>query len=226
MDVESFCDITLDHQITKINEIKRLPWIGNEYSNSKSKLLLLGESAYNWSPNDPTSLDRINEPMNLRKIHLHHAMDFSKKSKFVRNIEKAIFNSYSPLNAEKNELWNSVVYHNLVTRVMKTVKKRPSQDDYYKGWETFAKLIDVIRPKQVLVYGLEIKKITALHDFCKTNDFHYEQRKIPTKVGKSFPRVVNITIDQLELKILFIRHPSAYFSWKKWAPIIESELDI
>mgnify|MGYP006166699925 CR=1 FL=1 len=45
---------------------------------------------------------------------------------------------------EKKSFWNSVTYHNLVTRVLKSKKHRPSYTDYYSGWCEFNKLIDLL----------------------------------------------------------------------------------
>ncbi|BDQ65549.1 hypothetical protein NUITMVS2_13610 [Shewanella xiamenensis] len=74
------------------------------------------------------------------------------------------------------------------------------------------------------MYGLEKDKIKSLIDFSERNNFTLEIVKLPEKVGRSYPRRIMIKKGIKEIKLLFIRHPSSYFSWKKWSPIIAQEI--
>lgn len=219
-----YCDTTFDKQISDIEGINRLPWVGLHYKNQKVKTLLLGESVYDWSPNDPSSIEKIYDSNSLRKIHKSNALDFRKNSKFVRNIERALFFKRRPTDEEKSLLWNSVVYHNLVSKVLKTKKHRPTYDDYYFGWKTFDKLIPVFDIDQVIVYGLESLKIKAFKNYFEEAAITPLQPIVLEKVGRSKPKKFTIEKDEKNINIIFIRHPSAYFSWKKWSSIIQSEI--
>lgn len=220
----NLCDISYDSDLKRIEGVVRLPWVGREYQQQEIKTLILGESVYDWNPKDPLNKDRINSAHNLRNLHKSHAMDFKRKSKFVRNIEKAIYGKRKPTDSEKEFFWNSVCYHNLVNRVLKTKKHRPSYNDYYSGWSTFEQLVDLLQFDQVVVYGLEQKKIKSLIKYCDENSLTIEHKNLPEKVGRSYPKKITITKGSRKIKLLFIRHPSSYFSWKKWSPIIKSEI--
>mgnify|MGYP003625543558 CR=1 FL=1 len=220
-----FCDISYDTEIGKLEGINRLPWVGNSFREKKIKILVLGESVYDWNPKDPQNKDKISSPYNLRDLHKSHALDFNRESRFVRNIERAIYGKKRPSDDEKNMFWSSISYHNLVSRVLESKKHRPSHFDYYSGWGTFDKLIDTLEIDQVIVYGLEQKKIKSLIEYSERNGLSLERAKLPEKVGRSFPRKIIIKRGAKEIKLLFIRHPSSYFSWKKWHPIITNEIN-
>lgn len=217
-------DISYDSKIEAIEGIQRLPWVGKNYSSQAVKTLILGESVYDWNPKDSNSSSIIGSPNNLRQLHANHAMNFKRKSKFVRNIERAIFNKRNPKDSEKEMLWEAVVYHNLVSRVLKNKKHRPTSDDYDSGWATFDSLDDTLLPDQVIVYGLEKEKIKSFLKYCHDNDLDAKYNKLTNKVGRSFPRVAVLTKGDRKVKFLFIRHPSSYFSWKGWAPVIGSNM--
>lgn len=221
---EKFCDTSFDKQISDIEGINRLPWVGVHYSNQKVKTLLLGESVYDWSPKDPSSIEKIYDSNSLRRIHKSHALNFKKNSKFVRNIERALFFKKRPTDEEKSLLWNSVVYHNLVSKVLKTKKHRPTYDDYYFGWKTFDKLIPVFDVDQVIVFGLESVKIKAFKNYFEEIGITLLHSISIEKVGRSRPKKFTIKKAGKSINIIFIRHPSAYFSWKKWSPVIKSEI--
>lgn len=224
--IESYCDTSFDDQLVDIEGINRLPWVGVNYKDKKLKTLVLGESVYDWNPKDPSSAERIADSYNLRKLHKAHAFDFKRNSKFVRNIERAIYSKKKPTNEEKADFWNSVVYHNLVSRVIKTKKHRPSYDDYYFGWKVFDKLTSVFDVDQVIVYGLEGVKIKAFNSYFKGVGITPVQSSNLEKVGRSRPKKFILEKDGKNIDILFIRHPSAYFGWKKWSAVIQSELAV
>ncbi|WP_404417795.1 hypothetical protein [Marinospirillum sp.] len=227
VDDVSYCDTTFDKQLSNIEGVNRLPWIGLNYNNQKVKTLLLGESVYDWKPKDPSNFEKIYHSDSLRKIHKSHALNFKKNSKFVRNIERALFIKKYPTDDEKSLLWNSVVYHNLVSKVLKTKKKRPAYSDYYYGWHVFGSLVSILDIDQVLVYGLENSKIKSFLQYCDEKNFTIiEKIKIKDKVGRSYPRKITFQIHGKNISMLFIRHPSSYFSWKKWGSVIRSTINV
>ena len=221
----SFCDTSYDSEIEKLDGINRLPWVGKSYREQKIKILVLGESVYDWNPKDPDNIDKISSPSNLRNLHKNHALNFKRKSKFVRNIERSVYGKRKPSDDEKELFWDSVSYHNLVSRVLKSKKHRPSYSDYYSGWCVFDNLVDTLDVNEVIVYGLEQKKIKSLIEYSERNGLYLERAKLPEKVGRSYPRRITIKKGTKEVKLLFIRHPSSYFSWKKWSPIINQEIN-
>ncbi len=96
--------------------------------------MILGESTYNWAPGEETVLERIAGRDHLRVLHKNHALNFDRQSKYVRNIERAVFGVRRPSTAVKSAFWLGTAYHNLVLRPMASQKHRPSEKDYAQGW--------------------------------------------------------------------------------------------
>lgn len=227
-------DHSYDHEFEKMSALAWWPWIGREFKNAKNKTLILGESTYIWEPEVTDEKDRpqkearirerISRNDHLRILHQNLVLKFGKNTKYVRNIERAIFQSKTPSNMDKDKLWASVVYHNLVLRPMLTLKHRPTEEDYEKGWEEMLKLAMLLEIEQCIVYGLEWKKIEALLSILKPRSERGELTFQPKKINKSSPRVLTIETNGRSLKILFIRHPSSFFNWKKWGAVIATEI--
>lgn len=215
-------DASFDHQFENNNVLTWFPWVGKNFINQSKKTLILGESTYNWNPNDSTVQERINRKDHLRLLHQNHALNFNRNSKYVRNIERAIYNTKTPKPETKEHLWSSVVYHNLVLRPMATLKHRPTYNDYKTGWLEVLNLLNDLAIDQCIVYGLEKEKIHSLIEVAN-NEKIIMQHKRSLAVGRSRPSVVTLEIKDKKVKLVFIRHPSAFFSWKKWAVVLNSE---
>jgi hypothetical protein len=213
-------DSTFDLALGDIVGINRLPWVGLNYSETFTKTLILGESVYNWKPDEPDFIEEISSSQHLRTLHVNHAMNPKRASGYVRNIERALSEKKNLSDDEKRGFWNKVIYHNLVARVMKNKKARPNYNDYLHGWALFERVLGVLSPDQVIVYGLEGKKIEALREHFGEN----VSIERAGKIGSNKPAIANILTSEKEIKLVFIRHPSAFFSWRKWGSFINTEL--
>jgi len=231
-------DISHDHVFEKNTALKWWPWIGKEFQNSKNKTLILGESTYIWEATKTDEIERKTEEAKIREridrndhlriLHQNHALKFDRASKYVRNIERAIFQMKAPSVEDKEKLWAFVSYHNLVLRPMSTLKDRPTEADYGAGWKEMLNLATLLEIDQCIVYGLEWKKINALLLILKSQvasgDLTYTRRKLTKKIGRSSPCVITIETKGRRMNMLFIRHPSAFFNWKTWGAVIATEI--
>jgi hypothetical protein len=66
----------------------------------------------------------------------------------------------------------------------------------------------------------EAKKVEALVEALNFRSASFKQIRLPVKIGRTRPRFVAVEVDGRTLKLLLIRHPSAYFSWRQWVPIV------
>lgn len=224
-----YVDTAFDQTFNKNNSYTWLPWIGKDFTTSKIKTLILGESAYNWAVEKESRdkvQDRINKKNHLRILHTNNAIGFNSNSRYSRNIERAMFLKKKPNRSDAQKFWATVAYHNLVLEAMPTLKHRPKYNDYLNGWFTFIELSKTIEIEQCIVYGLEQQKIKSFIEALKEKGIEYEYQKIKPGIGRNYPKVVNAKFNNNGVKILFIRHPSAYFSWKKWGKILNDELDL
>jgi len=230
--VESFneyIDTSFDTEFEKKDTYTWLPWIGKSYLKSEFKTLILGESTYNWAvktDNREKVKDRISFNDHLRIVHKNNAIDFSGKSPYARNIERAVFLKKNPSRLDANIFWCNVAYHNLVLRAMPTKNHRPKYIDYLNGWLAFIELSQSIDIEQCIVYGLEKNKLNSFKEALDSKNIPYTFKKIKAGIGRSYPKIMNVRLNNKDVKILFIRHPSSFFSWKKWGGVLNSELNM
>lgn len=224
-----YIDTSFDSHFEGNDNYPWFPWIGKTYSQSKVKTLILGESTYNWGKkaDDRKKVDeRISKNNHLRIVHKNNAIHRKGKSPYAKSIERAIFSKKKTTLDDAQIFWTNVVYHNLVLRAMPTIKHRPKYEDYLNGWLTFIDLSKNLNVDQCIVYGLERKKLKSLKEALDSKGIEYKLSKTKESVGKSYPRIASITFDGKEIKMVFIRHPSSFFSWRKWGEVLNRELSI
>jgi hypothetical protein len=212
-------DCSYDDQLTGL-QLPWLPWVGTGFSEQKVRTIILGESVYDYSKGDAAKRKRILHADSLRLRHLNHAILAKFKSRYVRNFERAYYGKKKPSAAERQELWGGVVYHNLVLQMLHSEKARPSDADYTVGWEKFIDLAGCLDVQQVIVYGLERRKIDALRSLASlTGRIQRVDRPSPAGVK---PIRLNVEMGSgSDLRMLFIRHPSAFFRWEEWGKVVQ-----
>ncbi|WP_250481775.1 hypothetical protein [Caballeronia sp. NCTM5] len=216
-------DLSFDHLFEARHQIKWWPWVGREFSRSAVKTMILGESVYRWAEGDAFD-KRYALTSGLRVTHKNHALNFDRDSRYVRNVERAIFQRRNPSDFQKQSLWSSVAYHNLVLDVMASVKRRPTEKQYQAGWTAALDLFDVMGVEQCLVFGVE--SLNALRLASLEANVHYSGERHPTKVGRFCARSALVHAKSgRPVKLLLVRHPSSFFSWRKWAPVVRGGLD-
>lgn len=220
---EENLDLRFDAFFTGELLLPWLPWVGKSFFNTDKKTLILGESTYFWDQK-PETAARIARNDHLRILHQNHALNFNRASDYVRNIERAVFNKKRPNNSEKELLWSSVAYHNLVLSPMENIKQRPTDSQYQSGWIAALELIKKLEIEQVIVYGLEKSKWASLAELLKASGIDYRREKSEIAVGKHVPKKIIMNNGSLDTTLVFIRHPSAFFSWRKWATYLQQEL--
>jgi hypothetical protein len=219
---KSFLSLDVDNDLIKIEDLKWFPWIGNKYFDMETKVILLGESHYDWKKSD--SLPKLKDKIFTRFVVAHQGLCHISSCKdywrIFRNIERTFYNEKYVENKKREKIWSSVVYLNLVQNVMDSIKHRPQKEDYGKGWKVLKQTINLLKPKLVIVLGCENNKIIAFQEAFK--DALTKNDEILNKVGTSFCR----KSERDDVTFLFIRHPSSYYPWSKWHQEIKSFLPI
>jgi hypothetical protein len=219
-------DASYDPLFEKRSALPWWPWVGAAFAESPVKTMLLGESVYAWSSPSGEFERRYALRTGTRETHNNHAMQFTRGSKYVRNIERAIFNTRTPGDEQKQKLWTSVVYHNLVLDALPSLRDRPTEAQYLAGWVELLALCELLGIEQCLVYGLESKKLRALQLAAKQRNLDFRKIKVETMVGRNQARFVTLGSGAQSIKLLFVRHPSAFFSWKAWGPVLRDKLSL
>jgi len=218
-------DTSFDAKFAARRSLPWWPWIGARFTRSLVRTMILGESVYDWDPKIGAAKRRYARADGLRITHGNHALNPRRDSPYVRNIERAIFLRRYPSDVQVRELWASVAYHNLVLRPMQTAKNRPAMTDYVSGWTEWLDLAALLGIEQCIAYGLEAHKIEALRRAARARQVSCVVREIGPSIGRHRARMATIEGTGISVRVLFIRHPSAFFSWRAWGQLIREHVE-
>lgn len=208
-----------------------LPWVGTGYAilPREQRLLILGESHYHWK-NKKETAEQVSRYLADQEFTRYFVFDhgFSAPkppTKFAAALTRAIYGRQH--NAQqKQHLWSSVAYYNRVQRAMANADARPTQDDYRVAWDTFFPVINVLQPGYCLFAGVEIcGYVEELRAAAHQHGYVVSGPGRRPAIGKTAPRVATVTSAAGEVtQLVFIKHPSSFFSWEKWGRFLQDEL--
>lgn len=212
----AYLDNTFDENLKKIPGLKWLPWIGVKYL--QNKFLIVGESHYDDGDDWFDYTNPTRELINL--FGLLSRNPAYGNCAVLRNIEKTVYNKSQISYEERERLWSSVSYFNLVQRILPSRKYRPDEKDFDYGWEKFFKIVEIIKPKFVLKCGMSGDGRFGNMLTNNNPGWKYEDKEY-----YSIPRVMNLSRDNCQFKLLFINHPSGSFgySFEEWGGIIQRQ---
>ncbi|MEG0002754.1 MAG: hypothetical protein RR852_17710 [Comamonas sp.] len=98
MELDNLLDASFDTTFAGRPNLPWWPWVGKDFSTSKVRTMLLGESVYNWGDGFDARYQRTD---GLRETHRRHALDYRRDSPYVRNIERAIYCASEPSEGQK-----------------------------------------------------------------------------------------------------------------------------
>mgnify|MGYP006429533511 CR=1 FL=1 len=209
-----------DNDFIKINNLKYLPWIGKEVIAERQKIMIVGESVYNWE-NDLkrriTAQIALERSDFARIVAYEHGIKYaSKERKFARNIEK-VMSVNTQKEKDRINFWESIIFHELVQRPLEHKKSRPTNKDYKLGACVLASIITVIKPDKCIFLGTTWSKFASLRESLKKfyviDEHHYE------KINNAWPKT--ISIKETSTKIYFVKHPSRSFTPNLWKSFID-----
>lgn len=205
----------LDNELKKVPNLTWLPWIGKYYD--KTKTVVLGESQY--EDGDEWQDGNINATRTLIEKRFS-----GSRGKLYTNVEKVLLARDNPRMEDGNYLWKSVAYWNLVQRLMTSIKERPNDIDFDKGWNTFFCLVEIIKPTTCIVLG---KSSCGRLGYYLNNYETTWKRNIHEFYNRE--KIINLSNSGQELKLIFINHPSGSrgFNYQYWAKLInDNEPDL
>lgn len=209
------------HFDASFDGLRWLPWVGSAYRASASRTIVLGESIYDYSKGDAAVRERILGKHSLRQRQLAHGIHEKHKTRYLRNFTRAFWGKAKIVKADREALWQQVIFHNLVLRMLHK-NGRPSEDDYRDGWRAFFELALTVEARRCVVYGLEKVKIAALKSVLPP-DAKAEFETLGV-IGEHQPIKLTMLLDGQPFQLLFIRHPSAFFRWREWGVVLRDFL--
>ena len=207
-------ETSYDSTLLSIKGLTWLPWIGDKYSSGHRRLLIVAESHYVNGEGDLTF--KINEARNncllTREVVQECPIDNDWANNMFYNLHKTLF-----LNESFNRalFWDNIAFYNFVQRPMDYSKKeRPDYSDFYKGWNTFISIVDILEPTDCLFVG-----VTASNCFeLAMEALGVEHTSVQWLEGSSsaYGRSFSLKRQWGALPILGIQHTSKYYSYELW----------
>lgn len=190
-----------------MKNVKFLPWVGSNYANGRNgkKILVLGESHYQWDEN------KINDWRTITQTLVQEQIDGSYTRAFWTKIA-ICFLGHSPTLEEKKEFWSSVAFYNYVQESAGDGPRvAPQADSWAASEDAFTEVLESLAPNFVLILG---DRLTGnLSQFLKerAEDIDGAERIATFKIrtgegsfGLAYP----------------VKHPSTGFNGRNWHPYI------
>lgn len=211
-------NLNYDDELLKIGSLKWLPFVGKDYHSTSSKILFVGESHYY----DPEGDNKNFKKKEFTRMIVDEMAicNYQYGSPFFNRISE-LFNYVG-----RTELWNKVSFYNFIQRpmnkggkVMQGVIERPLNADFSNGWNIFFDVIKNTKPDYCIFLGN-----TAANFFnksCLKNNIIHKPVIWENKINGSYLKKAEVLIDDHKTELIFIKHPSSYFSTSKWREVID-----
>jgi hypothetical protein len=213
-----------DSEFIEVENLKWLPFVGDNYFQTDKRVMIIGESHYR--KDDKNSIKRSNDNKFTREIVDDIAiLKNYYKTKFFQNLYKTLFRTD---NINTVELWKKICFYNFIQRPMTTSLERPSKSDYKEAWKVYFKLIKLTSPELCIFIG--VGAFNSIWSTINKTNYSIISHNHSEKINNTFPREVIIKDkDGKEIKLVFIKHTSQFYSWKLWNGYLresyESEMD-
>lgn len=198
--------LDIDCQLLAIENLKWLPWVGNEYFDSERRILIVGESHYlTGSKSNRLEAEKLNFTLNVIQTF---CIDHREPQPTFDNLNRCLFGKKNPKKKVRTEMWKQLAFYNFVQRPMESIDERPTNEDLKTGWKVFAELIKILKPTHCIFIGFAAADSSSKQYKCN----HSKE-----KVGRSAARLFSVKLDeQTIIQCIAIKHTSQYFSWEKW----------
>lgn len=205
--------ITYDQQFGSMigRGLKWLPWVGKNYSSSKHKVLVVGESHYGDENNK-----NVWEDTDSTRACIDEVMYAS----LWRN--RTYTNITHLLKGEKYNdpvLWDNIAYYNFIQELMITRKQRPS--DYYSAWEPFLKILQILKPDFVLFIG--VTAANSFNAYMEDHEIAHSPIKFTESINNVEPRLATINENGINIDLYFIKHCGMGFTVDSWYNFLTKE---
>lgn len=207
------------NQLVENKKIKWFPYVGENFSKSNDKILVVGESHY-YNPEEEGSYEKHQTPTFTIEVIKEMAIEKDYYSTNIfQNFHKAILGN-DDFNTSK--FWNELSYFNFIQKPMNTNKGRPIYSDFYNSWSSYLEIVKVLKPKICIFIGTTAAD--SFNEFARQNNLEFSETQRLEKIGANYAKKSILKINDFEIKNYFIRHTSQYFSWSKWNEYLKRTL--
>jgi hypothetical protein len=173
-------------------------WKGKEYP--KTRLLILGESAYSWWEND-----RLNHPTpdHICESVQYAITNLADSSRFFVMVSRALANHETPSEARLRAVWERVAFTNYVAATVgEGARTRPADAMWAVAKAEFRADLEELAPDRMIILGRTLWAKMPETDIYITDD------------------VQGYRLGDRVVMCQALDHPAGGLSWRKLASII------
>ncbi|GIZ08037.1 hypothetical protein [Flavobacterium sp. UMI-01] len=191
------------------------PWIGARYENRDLRLMLIGESHYSVDKNRNFDDDCYQNFLNSTNttIDIIKRLETGENWRIFSNTYKALFGDNQFVISD---FWSKVGFYNLIQRPMKLLSERPNQNDFKNYLKVAIKMIENLQIKPTHLIFLGNSSERYFNSLINESDQFVLLEDNEEKIGRYWAFHKVIKSNNNIINVFFIKHPSSYFSWKKW----------
>lgn len=121
------------------------------------------------------------------------------------------------------EIWSDIAFYNFCQDPVKQ-KNIPTSENFIKSWDTFFKIVNIIRPDVIIFIGVAALNFFNTKTPSFVEDFKIERNK--EKINNTYPRIVSFKLNGKNIKGVGIKHAGKYFSADAWGQFVRHNLNI
>lgn len=215
--------MSTDQAFKRIDGLSWYPFVGRDYQRLKdsNKVLLVGESHYHYNSEGNATALTSNPNFTRRVIEEQVFERVGSKSNFFPNAERALLGR---ADIGGRVFWDKICFYNFIQRSMNSVNERPLKEDFEAGWPIYAKVQNILSPNLVIFLGVSAWFTLGIYGHIQ--GFEVLSKETEGKVGNTYLKTARIKTDSGKLvDLIFIKHPSSYFSWRTWHEALKAYLN-
>ncbi len=214
-------NLNYDPYLLKIENLKWLPFIGANYDINKNKILLVGESHYYDPKTENNNFEKqeftrmIVDEMALNSLQ-YGSPFFNRISELLNYLDRI-------------ELWSGTSFYNFIQKPMNKGEKavqgvieRPTKKDFEDGWKIYFDVIKITKPNFCIFFGST--SANYFNKACVKSNVQHKEVIREEKINGSYLKRSELLIDEHKTELIFIKHPSSYFSTNLWRAALNEKV--
>lgn len=193
-----------------MGDIQHQPWVGNDFSTSACRLLILGESHHGDNP-DATN-------MTIPVVEEWLSGISNPAYRFFTHLAVAL-SGREPWQMDRRAVFEPIAFYNYVRRVMPASRVAPNQDDFVQSETAFRQVIERLRPTHIAVCGSRLWDAMPPFDPPDQNGYR-------VLLGDKEFHLGRYRTESAAPLALCIRHPQAGFNGRTWHPKLQAFLSV
>lgn len=208
-----------DQKLADTSALTWVPWVGENYANLPEgrKILIVAESHYS-NEHDPEKIHRslesiLNERSYTRAVVSESLVNGDWTTRTLSTMHQLF---YSP--RDRRTFWGDVAFYNIIQKPMwfrPGNPERPTWQDFWKGWEAFVQVIEILKPDHVLFIGVEATN--HFNNFMNHHNREHVRIEWSEKIGSAYARTAQLSVGEKQIPLHFIKHCGSYFSTDRWS---------